>query len=247
MSAGERASGWPQLLDRIVEIVYSCRPYCMRCGECCSRVTPSLHLEDLSLFDEGVLRLDSLYTLRKGEPVLDNVRGKLEDLSEEIVKLKESPESRRCILYEPAGKNCRYYDRRPLQCRTQECWNPAALEELWSRNKLTRRDFIKDDEELLGLLEIHDRRCSPESLDGAIKRYWDTRESSDLDPVIDMVSQDMIVRDFFLKSLGRNPEELAFLLGRPLAKIIEAYNLKVEKDSGGAYRLVEVDVFIHQL
>ena len=156
------------------------------------------------------------------------------------MKIKESPKDRRCILYESSGKNCTRYDQRPVQCRTQECWNPAALEELWSRDKLTRRHFIEDDKELLELLEIHDHRCSPELLDGAIKKYWETGESSDLDPVIDMIRQDMVVRNFFLNNLGRKFEELDFLLGRPLAKIIEAYNLSVEKDEGGAYRLVEV-------
>lgn len=240
MTAEEKNSGWPRLIERMVKTVYSCRPYCMRCGDCCSRVSPSLHPEDLPLFDEGILRFESIYTLRKGEPVMDNVRGRLENLPEEIIKIKESPEGRVCVFYEPAGKSCRYYERRPVQCRTQECWNPEALERLWSGDKLTRRHFAEEDEELLGLLAVHDARCSPESLDRAVKKYWETGNSSDLDPVIDMLSQDMIVRDFFLNNMGRRYEELDFLLGRPLSTILEAYNLKVEKEDSGDYRLIEV-------
>jgi Fe-S-cluster containining protein len=238
----ERARKWPQQLERIIQTGYASRPYCLRCGECCSRVSPSLHHEDLELFKEGILRYGDVYTLRKGEPVLDNIKGSLDNLSEELIKIKEVPESRQCFFFDEAEKSCRIYDRRPLQCRTQECWNPQALEQLWRRNKLTRRDFLKnDDAGLMDLLEIHDERCSTEKLDSAVKHYWETGETAALDPVVDMLSQDMIIRNFFIEKMGRNEEELDFLLGRPLAKIVESYNLIVEKDENGAYHLIQVE------
>ena len=100
---------------------------------------------------------------------------------------------------------------------------------------------MKDDAELLELLEIHEQRCSTEKLDSAIKKYWETKETSELDPVIDMLSQDVIIRNFFIEKLERSEEELDFLLGRPLAKIVEAYKLKVEKDENGTYHLIQIE------
>jgi len=241
LTPGERTEKWQKQLDLIVQAVYSSRPYCMRCGDCCSRVSPSLHHEDLHLFDNDFLSFRDVYTLRKGEPVLNNIKGSLDNLSQELIKVKESSEDSRCIFYDEMGKACRIYDKRPLQCRTQECWNPDPLEELWERKKLTRRDFIKEDRELLDLLQVHDQRCSPDSLDKAIKKYWETGETSDLDPVVNMLSQDMIIRKFFVEKMGRSEEELDFLLGRPLAKVIEAYKLNVEQDADGTYHLIEVE------
>jgi len=236
----ERAHRWPEQLKRIVKTVYACRPYCMRCGECCSQVSPSLHQEDVYLFDEGILRYSDTYTIRKGEPVLDNINSRLETLSQELIKIKESSKNRLCLFYEKTGKSCRIYEKRPIQCRTQECWNPEALEHLWSRDKLTRRHLIKADNDLAELIEIHDQRCSPQLLDKTVKNYWGTGKTSDLDPVVEILSQDMIIRNFFLEKMGRDQEELEFLIGRPLAKVVEAYNLEVEKDTDGTYHLIQI-------
>jgi Fe-S-cluster containining protein len=239
LAPGERTEKWKEQLERIVKIAYSSRPYCLRCGECCSRVSPSLHFEDLGLFNEGILQYRDVYTLRKGEPVLNNIKGSLDTLSEELIKIKEDPEGRQCNFYQEEEKSCRIYEQRPLQCRTQECWNPQALEQLWNRDKLTRRHFLKNDAEFMELVDIHEQRCSTEKLDRAIKKYWETGETSDMDPVVDMLSQDVIIRNFFTEKLGRGEEELDFLLGRPLAKIVESYRLKVEQDENGTYHLIQ--------
>ncbi len=241
ISPEERSRKWKQQLELIVQTVYATRPYCLRCGDCCSRVSPSLHPEDLDLLKDGILRFSDLYTLRKGEPVLNNITATLDNLSGELVKLKEKPENTQCYFYDESEKSCRIYDRRPLQCRTQECWNPQALEKLWSGDKLTRRHLLRNDAELLELIDVHEQRCSTEKLDSAVKKYWETGEASELDPVIDMLSQDLIIRNFFTERLGRSEEELDFLLGRPLAKVVEAYKLKVEKDEDGTYHLTQIE------
>ncbi|MBN2242458.1 MAG: YkgJ family cysteine cluster protein [Acidobacteria bacterium] len=237
----ERSRKWRLQMEHIVQTAYACRPYCLRCGDCCSRVSPSLHPEDLDLVKSGILGYADLYTLRKGEPVLNNITGALENLSGELVKLKENPGNRQCPFYEEQEKSCRIYEHRPLQCRTQECWNPQALEKLWEKEKLTRRDILKGDAEILELLEVHEQRCSTEKADGAIKKYWETGEAAELDPVLDLLSQDLIIRNFFTERLGRGEEELDFLLGRPLSKVVEAYRLKVEKDEQGTFHLVQIE------
>jgi len=117
--------------------------------------------------------------------------------------------------------------------------DPQALEQLWAQSKPTRQDFLKDDSELLELLHVHDQQCSPEELDRTIKQYWKSGDPSALDPILDMLSRDMMIRTFFAEKMGRDEEELDFLLGRPLATVIEFYNMKVEKDEEGTYHLIQ--------
>ena len=60
---------------------------CRRCGQCCDKGGPALHLEDLHLVRSGTLDLDSLVTLRAGEPVLDQPKGRVASLERELVKV----------------------------------------------------------------------------------------------------------------------------------------------------------------
>lgn len=233
-----RGQKWQELLERMVQTAYASRPYCLRCGECCRQGSPSLHMEDAELLSKGLISTQHLYTLRQGEPVRYNIEGRLDTLSEELIKIKEDPESRQCIFYLEHESSCHIYHHRPLQCRFQECWNPQALERLWSQEKLTRRQLLKEEHDLLELLEVHDERCAPEKLDGGFKRLHQTGDVAILDQVLNILSQDTAFRTFFITRLDRNEEELDFLLGRPMVKIVRAYGMKVEEDEKGVYHLV---------
>jgi Fe-S-cluster containining protein len=228
---------WQDLMERMVRIAYAGRPYCLRCGECCRQGSPSLHLEDAEFLTQGVISTRQLYTLRKGEPVRHNLEGGLDVLSEELIKIKESPGSQHCIFYSEHASGCLIYDQRPLQCHYQECWNPAAMEMLWKQEKLTRRHLLEQNHDLLELLEAHDERCSPEILDAAFKQLHETENVAVLDQILDILSQDTAFRTFFTTRLARDEEELGFLLGRPMVEIVRAYGMRVEKDQNGVYHL----------
>ena len=47
------------------------------------------------------------------------------------------------------------------------------------------------------------------------------------------------MRSLATTKLNRQPEELEFLLGRPLAEIVRSYGLRVEKDQEGVYHLLQ--------
>jgi len=229
---------WQDLMEKLVQIAYASRPYCLRCGDCCRQGSPSLHLEDAELLTLGQISTRQVYTIRRGEPVRHNIEGGLGVLSHELIKINESPEGRHCTFYSEQDSSCLIYDHRPLQCRSQECWNPAASEQLWKQDKLTRRHLLTQDHDLLELLEVHDERCSPEKLDAAFEQLHETGDVAVLDQILDMLSQDTAFRTFFSTRLGRDPEELGFLLGRPMVEIVRAYGMKVEKDKDGVSHLV---------
>lgn len=234
-----RSQTWQELVERMVQIAYSTRPYCLRCGECCRLGSPSLHLEDAELLDMGLISTRQLYTLRRGEPVKFNIEGQLDVLPGELIKIREDPKKGYCRFYSAGQKSCRIYDHRPLQCRFQECWNPEALEKIWQKQKLTRRDIVKSDQDLMELLEIHDERCDPERLHGLFTQFHKTRDMKVLEQVLDILRQDVAIRSLAATKLNRDQEELDFLLGRPLAEIVRCYGFKVEKDQDGVYHLVE--------
>lgn len=233
-----RGDKWQKLMERLVQVAYAGRPYCMRCGECCRQGSPSLHLEDAELLTQGFISTRQVYALRQGSPVKHNIEGRFDTLSEELIKIKEDPESRHCIFYSEQNISCLIYDHRPLQCRSQECWNPTALELVWYRKKLSRRHLLQQDHELLELLQTHDERCDPRKLDTAFKQVHETGDVAALDQILYILGQDAGFRAFFIKKSICDEEELDFFLGRPMVEIPRAYGMKVEKDKDGVYHLV---------
>jgi Fe-S-cluster containining protein len=234
-----RRQKWYELMERTIQIAYSTRPYCLRCGECCRLESPSLHLEDAELLAKGLISTRQIYTLRRGEPVSLNIEGKLGTLPSELIKFKEDQGKGYCRFYSENQKSCDIYENRPSQCRFQQCWNPEALEKHWQEQKLTRRDILKNDQGLMELLELHDERCDPERLNHLFIHLHHTRDTTVLDQVLDILRQDLAIRSLATTKLNRDPEELDFLLGRPLAEIMRSYGLRVEMDQDGVYHLSE--------
>lgn len=234
-----RSQKWYELMDRCIQIAYSTRPYCLGCGECCRLATPSLHLADAELLSRVLISTRQIYTLRRGEPVSLNLEGKLGSLPSEVIKFKEDQEKGYCRFYSEKEKSCTIYENRPIQCRFQECWNPEALEKLWQKKKLTRRDILKNDQDLMDLLELHDERCDPERLSDLFIQWHRTRDTTMLDQVLEILRQDVAIRSLAMTKLNRDEEELNFLLGRPLAEIVRSYGLRIELDQEGIYHLVE--------
>jgi Fe-S-cluster containining protein len=234
-----RAQKWQELMERIVQMAYAARPYCMRCGECCRQGSPSLHREDGDLLSRGFISTRQIYTLRKGELVSLNIQGRLGTLPGELIKIKEDRGSGHCIFYDEHHHACRIYQHRPLQCRMQKCWSPQALQELWRHEKLTRHNLLSGDQDLLDLMETHEQRCGPEKLDTAFKEIHQSGDVTDLDQVVEMLRQDMVFRTFLKNRLGREDGELDFLLGRPLTHLVRAYGFRVEEDADGTFHLLQ--------
>ncbi len=239
LDSESKSEKWQEMLERMVQIAYASRPYCLRCGECCRQGGPSLHIEDLELFNQKILTTKQAYTLRRGEPVRYNIEGHLGVLQEELIKIKDAFQSRYCSFYREDDDSCLIYQHRPIQCRVQECWNPEALKRLWNQQKLNRSHLLHQDSELMELLQVHDQRCAPERVDNAFKQFSETADESVLDDVLNILSQDFVIRKFFVEKIGRDKEDLDFLLGRPMTEIVRSYGMKVEQDKEGTYCLTE--------
>ena len=145
------------------------RDHCIRCGECCLRSSPSLQITDVPLVYESVIKRSDLYSVRVGELVRDNIRGKLKVTDKELIKVREKESGGGCIFYDGAEKRCTIYGHRPAQCRALACWDESEFMRVYAKPKAGRKEIIHD-QTLLRLIDEHEKRCAYSLLDRYVKQ-----------------------------------------------------------------------------
>ena len=227
---------WVQVRSRLLKAAYETRPYCIKCGECCLKGSPTLEIEDLRLFESGKLGPKDVYTLRKGELVFDNVKEKSFVNDKERIKIRETDKEKHCIFYQKWNKECSIYDDRPLQCRLQECWNPEreSSEEQWE--PLNRKNLFESIDEVWKVIQKHEENCSHENFSREISRLGATKGQT-VDKIIELLSFDSHVREFLGERIGIGNDVLDLFLGRPLTDFLEYFGLTVDQNDGGTFTL----------
>ena len=208
---------------------------CVRCGECCLGSSPTLHKEDVSLVGKGPLRRSDLYTIRAGELVRDNVRGRLETAREEIIKVRERPERGGCIFYSGPDRGCAIYEQRPSQCRALKCWDDTEFLQVYGGPRAARREII-DDENLLRVISEHEKRCSYSLLESYVRRIRREGEGP-VRKILEILRFDHRIRLLIPQKLPVDPDEINLILGRPLTETISMFGLKVVNEPDGSFLL----------
>lgn len=210
---------------------------CICCGTCCRNGPPGLHLEDTVLYTDDVLDKSRLLTLRRGEPVWDNVAGRAITLSREMVRLKSAAGSAACIMLE--GENhCRIYDRRPLQCRALKCWDTSELERIYARNRAGRLDLLPEGSALAEIIREHERQCSLLELGNVVDRLRREGGGEAKDRIGSLLERDAWFRNYLRSQAGAGEEVLDFLLGVPVEEILRRLDI-VAEETGDGLRLRE--------
>ena len=214
---------------------------CQRCGTCCRKGGPTLHLEDQALVESGRIPLKHLLTIRQGEPAFDNVTGVIAPAVTDIIKLKGMREgSHVCCFYDAGSKGCHIYGDRPAECRALKCWDTQEIESLYNCRRLTRRHLLSKVEGLWPLVQGHQERCDyghVAELAADVKRISSAAESQK--ELLELLRYDESLRQITCEKAGLDPEMLLFLFGRPLSFTIEMFQLKLERtDQGAALRPV---------
>lgn len=212
------------------------RTHCIRCGECCLKSSPTLHRADLALLTGGLLQREVLYTLRKGELVRDNVRGRIIPADQEMIKVRERKGG--CVFYIEEEKSCRIYANRPSQCASLECWNPERFLDLYQSARLQRQDVVEDGV-LLGLIEEQERRCSYAVLQDHMRCISEDGEKA-VEEILQLLKFDFHLRPFLSQKLGLRMEEMDFFFGRPITETIVAFGLRVERQPDGGFLLTRL-------
>ncbi len=193
---------------------------CRRCGTCCEKGGPTLHGSDRDLVDSGRIPLIHLFTLRPGETVRDNVRGRLIRAETDLIKIKGKEGSWCCFFFDTEKKACSIYEDRPLECRILHCQRPEVLEALYEHDRLSRKDLLASVEGLWDLVENHERRCSLETASKLMRSSEGRTDPEAREQMAFLLNYDAHVRRLVMEKGKLDPELLDFLFGRPLAKIL---------------------------
>jgi Fe-S-cluster containining protein len=189
------------------------QPICHRCGTCCQKSSPALHLQDLPLILERHIAKNQLITYRKGEWVNDNVAGTLIQLDQEIVK----PVMKKCcIFYLPENHACTIYNNRPLECQVQLCSDPEPLKNIYLHNRLTRKDIFSADSPLIELIEYHEQNCSLADLPQSSKDLTKALKEK----LVQTIKFEYHLRYTLYQQTGMQKSDMNFLLGRPIEMLM---------------------------
>ncbi len=205
---------------------------CQCCGICCKKGGPAFHGEDRPLIEKGIIQLRYLYTIRLGELVHDPIRGGLLPVNSEIIKIKSKADMGVCTFYVDQSEKCRIYADRPLECRLLKCWDTQAIEEMYERDRLSRKDILENVAGLWELVADHEKRCGYGRLGHLIsklkkgdKEHWTVELS-------ESINYDSQLRQLVIEKCQIEPEMLDFIFGRPLEKTIMMFGLRLLRDEG---------------
>jgi len=207
---------------------------CKRCGTCCRKGGPSLHIEDKELVDNGKIALKNIFTIREGEPVNDNIRGIIHTAKSDIIKIKGKNSSWECIFFN--NNNCKIYRQRPIECRSLKCWDTREIEKIYLKGRLTRKDLVSEVKGLWDLVLEHDQRCSYKKIRIAADC---AKESTDITEavkeILDIIKYDLSIRSLVKERGKLDPEILDFLFGRPILKTIKMFGYRVQQKQDRFY------------
>jgi Fe-S-cluster containining protein len=237
MDGSERLAAWKKLFECATKHSQEVLPYCVRCGECCRKSSPTLHLEDLELLQNNRIPWNQLVTLRRGEPVQSPFENQVFFLLDERIKIRERTGSQDCVFFDGRSNGCLIYENRPLQCRAQACWDGEPAKQLSKQPYLTRRDIFPDVELLLELMIEHDRRCAFDRLQQAFQQLQ-VDQGESIQAVLDLLGYEEHFRTFLAEQLNIPADTLELIFGRSYADLVPLFGLRVEVETDGTRRLV---------
>jgi Fe-S-cluster containining protein len=194
---------------------------CKRCGTCCQQGGPALHGPDVELLQAGLLNLDDLITVRRGELAFQPLADRPEPVLNEFLKMKGQNGTWCCAFYDQTTKGCLRYAHRPMACGLLDCTNTGPLLAIAGQNLLTRFDCITPDDPMLLLVHEHERLCPCPDL-ATINQDLNQGDNpanllAELEAAVhsDLAFRSPVAADFQL-SLDRE----LFYFGRPLFQLL---------------------------
>lgn len=203
---------------------------CNRCGNCCEKGGPALHLQDLELIRSGTIPISSLITVRKGELVHNPVTGKVQPASVEVVKLVGTGRTWNCCYYDSQA-GCTIYNNRPHACKLLKCWDNEALLAVVEKDTLDRLAILETDHPMVPIIQEHEGVCPCIGIGEVYDKRGNLLEKQKQE-IGRLVREDLrfrqrIIRDFDLKL----SEEL-FFFGRPFFQLLQPLGVRISEVDG---------------
>lgn len=217
------------MVDKTGKDKYECR----RCGTCCCKGGPALHLEDESLVATGRIPLKELLTIRQGEPAFDNVRGVVSPAPSDIIKIKgASPADATCRFLDQEAVGCTIYDHRPVECRVLTCWDSRAITEMYERDRLTRDRLLARLPGLSDLVAEHQERCNYQEIGRLAERIKSDQDNNGegVEALLAIVRYDQSIRQVTVERTRLDQGLLDFLFGQPLTETLRRFKVKLVRE-----------------
>lgn len=202
---------------------------CIRCGTCCEKGGPSLHIQDRHLIEDGTIHTRYLYTIRRGELVHDNVQGHLKPAASEIIKVKGKGSAWECVFFQKKDRSCGIYDHRPLECRMLKCWDTRDIEAVYEKDRLTRQDILSGIEGLWELIAGHEKQCGHDAINRALQDSDRAFKKQARELIAGAIQYDRAIRQLILENGNITPDMMDFLFGRPLTVTLKSMGIDIDK------------------
>ena len=216
---------------------------CKNCGICCKKGGPALHIKDGFLFEENILQVQDVVTIRTGELVRDDMKNRLIPIPNELIKISPSEGSRPddwTCRFLTSNKRCFLHGKHPAECRAFYCKEPEALMQLTNEERLDREKICKlinAPDWWLELINTHEEMVAYGKLaEWAIKI---DQEDECRTKFIEALEYDRSLRDLVVQKEAAPKEVLGFLFGRPLMQTMIMFGLQA-RQSGDGIRIVKM-------
>lgn len=216
---------------------------CTSCGTCCKKGGPALHAKDGFLFEQNILQIQDLITIRAGEFVRDDVENKLKTLNYDLIKIappmNRRPDDWTCRFLTSANL-CFLHGKHPAECRALDCKAPEALMQLIHEECLDRAkicELVKAPAWWPELIKTHDEHVNYSQLAEWVVKMDEDEEARQ--KFIEAIEYDRSFRELVVEKGAAKEEELNFLFGRPLLQTLVMFGLDVRKGENGI-RLVKM-------
>jgi Fe-S-cluster containining protein len=201
---------------------------CKRCGTCCEKGGPALHSQDLPLIEKGLLSIEDLITIRKGELAHHPVTNRIEPVKTEFLKIKGSKGSWACTFYDKNGSGCTIYDHRPFSCSVLKCWDTEASLKLAGKDLLSRLDIVKENNPMRERLIAHEVLFPLPDLKALSRPTKKTVKKLER-----ICNKDITYRIKVVGELHLSLEQELFYFGRPIFELLIPLGFSIrETDTG---------------
>ena len=211
---------------------------CERCGTCCMKGGPGLHIEDKNLLAQKFIERESLITVRKGEPVSSLEQSRVEWATTEIIKLKGNNGQWSCVFFDQTHFSCSIYQHRPMECILLKCWDTAELMAIAGKSLLSRFDIVTSHEPVNTYIHRHEKECNLENLAQLLMTQNGKIQTNNLAELTWLVNKDLALRSEAIKGLHLNLDLELFYFGRPLFSILSQFDL-IPREAHGKIILIQ--------
>lgn len=191
-----------------------------------------MHGGDLPLIEKGLLSIEDLITIRKGELAHDPVTNTLAAVKTEFLKIRGTKGAWACAFYDKNANGCTIYTHRPMACGVLKCWDTVDILKLAGKDLLSRLDIIKLNNPLRAHLLEHESLFPLPDLK-AISQTISRSSKKTIKKLERVCNKDIAHRIRAVDALHLSVPQEMFYFGRPLFELLPPLGFRIKETATG--------------